>query len=81
MPNNQAQEPLIALYAAERATDEPANVPSVGEVLRAWRKAERALAILAPGTPDWVRTLDEIDLLRSRYQELFRSVEPPSGSL
>lgn len=80
MSNNQAEEP-IALDAAERAAHEPAKVASVGEVLRAWRTAERALAELAPGTLDWVRTLDEIDLLRSRYQELFRSVEPPSGSL
>jgi hypothetical protein len=79
MPDHHAAEPPTGVDAASSAADEP-DVNSLGDVLRAWRAAERALASLAPGTPEWVRTLDEIDSLRSRYQELFRSVEPQSES-
>jgi hypothetical protein len=43
-------------------------------VLRQWRVAERVLAELAPGTPEWTRTVSEIELLRGKYQELFRTV-------
>jgi hypothetical protein len=47
-------------------------------VLREWRAAERDLAELMPGTPEWARTLNEIELLRGRYQELFDTVKPRS---
>jgi PAS domain S-box-containing protein len=57
----------------------PATVFSVGDVLREWRAAERELAELTPGTPAWTRTLAEVQLLRERYQELFRAAEARSG--
>jgi PAS domain S-box-containing protein len=56
------------------------SVYSVGDVLREWRAAERSLAELSPGTPDWERTRSEIDMLRGRYQELFRAAEPARTS-
>jgi hypothetical protein len=52
---------------------------SVGDVLREWRAAERALDGLAPGSPEHEHALSEIDLLRSQYQELFKAAEPPTG--
>jgi PAS domain-containing protein len=52
----------------------PATMYTVGSVMREWRAAERKLAELVPGTPAWARTRGEIDLLRDRYQELFRSL-------
>lgn len=58
----------------EGSPTEPPTVLSVGEVLREWRTAERNLTELTPDTPDWARLQDEIDLLRKRYQEVFRSL-------
>lgn len=56
----------------------PPSVFSVGDVLREWRAAERELAELTPGTPAWTRTLGEVQLLRERYQELFRAMKARS---
>jgi PAS domain-containing protein len=52
----------------------PATMYTVGSVMREWRAAERKLAELVPGTSAWARTKGEIELLRDRYQELFRSL-------
>jgi PAS domain S-box-containing protein len=60
----------------EGSPEAPPSVFSVGSVLREWRAAERDLAELMPGTAEWARTLSEIELLRARYQELFKSVKP-----
>ncbi len=64
------------LRPVEGSPHEPASVYSVGDVLREWRSAERALAELMPGSPEWARTLSEIELLRGRYQELFKAAKP-----
>ena len=64
------------LWQVEGSPEAPPSVFSVGSVLREWRAAERSLAELVPGTPEWVRTLDEIELLRDSYHELFKSVQP-----
>jgi PAS domain S-box-containing protein len=58
----------------------PTSLYTVGDVLREWRAAERVLAELAPGTPEWARTLDEIAVLRGQYQEIFRALTPRPGS-
>jgi PAS domain-containing protein len=56
-----------------------ASVYTVGSVMREWRAAERQLAELVPGSDDWARTKNEIEMLRARYQELFRTLSGPSG--
>jgi PAS domain S-box-containing protein len=61
------------LWQVEGSPDAPSSLYTVGDVLRQWRVAERVLAELAPGTPEWTRTVSEIELLRSKYQELFRT--------
>lgn len=66
------------LRQVEGSPEAPPSVFSVGGVLREWRAAERELAELMPGTPEWARTLNEIELLRGRYQELFNTVKPRS---
>jgi hypothetical protein len=58
----------------KRAAEAPAST-GVGEVLREWRAAERALAELAPGSPEWTHTRDEVELLRTRYQQVFSAAE------
>jgi PAS domain-containing protein len=67
------------LWRVDGPPDAPSSVFTVGDVLSEWRAAERELAELAPGTSEWARTMSEIDLLRGRYQELFRAVKPLSG--
>lgn len=64
------------LWQVEGSPEAPRSVFTVGSVLREWRAAERNLAELVAGTPEWTRTLGEIELLRGRYQELFKSVTP-----
>jgi PAS domain-containing protein len=70
---------LARLWAVPGSPDAPPSVFSVGEVLRSWRAAERELAELTQGSPEWAQTLSEIELLRDRYRELFRTVRPQSG--
>jgi PAS domain S-box-containing protein len=60
------------IWQVEGVPEAPPSVFTVGDVLREWRAAERALAELAPGTPEWTRTASEIEMLRARYQELFK---------
>jgi PAS domain-containing protein len=64
------------LWRVDGAPEAPPSVYTVGDVLREWRAAELRLAELIAGTAEWARTLTEIELLRDRYQELFRSVRP-----
>ena len=59
--------------------DAPGSVYTVGSVMREWRAAERQLSELLPGSDDWARTKNEIEMLRARYQELFRTLSGPSG--
>jgi hypothetical protein len=65
-----------SLWRVEGSPEAPPTVYAVGDVLREWRAAEQRLAELIAGTPEWARTQTEIELLRDRYQELFRSVRP-----
>jgi PAS domain-containing protein len=70
---------VARLWEVPGSPDAPPSVFSVGEVLRSWRAAERNLAELKQGSPEWARTLSEIELLRDRYRELFRTVHPQAG--
>jgi PAS domain-containing protein len=70
---------VARLWEVPGSPDAPPSAFSVGEVLRGWRAAERELAELKPGSPEWARTLSEIELLRDRYRELFRTVRTPPG--
>jgi PAS domain-containing protein len=66
------------MWQVEGLPEAPPTVFTVGSVLREWRAAERTLAELHPDSREWANTASEIALLRSRYQELFRSVAPGS---
>lgn len=63
------------LWEVEGSPQAPPSVFTVGSTLREWRAAERTLAELRPGTPEWRRILGEIELLRDRYHELFKSLK------
>ena len=64
------------MSSPDDVTQDPVT-EAVNDVLRQWRAAERRLAELPPGSDAWARTVREIDLLRDRYHEAFRSVAPP----
>jgi PAS domain-containing protein len=66
------------LWPADGSPEAAPSVFTVGDVLREWRSAERVLAELVPGTPEWARTVAEIEMLRSRYQQLFKAAERQS---
>jgi PAS domain S-box-containing protein len=57
----------------------PSSIYTVGSIMREWRAAERQLSELLPGSDDWARTKNEIEMLRARYQELFRTLSGPTG--
>jgi PAS domain S-box-containing protein len=63
------------LWEVEGSPQAPPSVFTVGSVLREWRAAERTLAELRPGTAEWRRTLSDIELLRDKYHELFKSLK------
>lgn len=64
------------LWRVEGSPEAPPSVFTVGIVLSEWRAAERSLNELVPGSPEWNRTLTEIELLRETYQEIFKSAKP-----
>lgn len=51
---------------------EPAALRTVGDVLAAWRAAERRLETLQPGSPEWSAAQDEVAWLRDRHATIFR---------
>jgi hypothetical protein len=58
-------------------TTAPVEAPPIlftaGDVLQAWRAAERRLATLQEGTAEWSTVADEIEGFRARYQEAFQA--------
>jgi PAS domain-containing protein len=67
------------MHPVDGSPEAPPSIFAVGDVLREWRAAERVLAVLAPGSPEWQRTSGEIELLRGRYQQLFKAAGPSPG--
>lgn len=55
--------------------DAPPESQSIGDVLSAWRAAERRLEELVAGSDEWRRLQDEIDALRGRHDLLFQAAE------
>lgn len=70
---------LARIRPVEGSPEAPPTLFTAGAVLREWRAAERVLAELAPGTPEWTRAQGEVEMLRGRYQRLFGDAGQPSG--
>ncbi len=68
----------IILEPSAEQVDEPPRTYTLGAVLSAWRAAERKLATLDAGRPEWAAAQAEIEHFRSEYQRLARdrSTEP-----
>lgn len=71
----------VILERSQEAIGEPPRAYTVGSVLSAWRTAERSLAELEPGSPEWATAQAEIEHFRTEYQRLARTErarrEPP----
>lgn len=63
---------LARMRPVAGSPEAPPSVFTVGSVLQEWRAAERVLAELEPDTPEWTRVQGEIEMLRGRYQQLFK---------
>ena len=62
--------------SAETGTGDPAatieSTPrNVSLILAEWRAAERRLAAIVEGSPEWTAVSDEIEVFRRRYHALF----------
>ena len=68
------------MQQVEGSPDAPPTVFTIGAVLREWRAAERALAELVPGTPEWEGASNEVVMLRGQYQQLFKDAWPFGGT-
>ncbi len=59
-------EPIAGSHA------DPVALHTVGDVLTAWRSAERRLESLEPGSPEWEAAQEEVAWLRDRHATAFR---------
>lgn len=64
---------MIVLVPLDSAVDAPPTVYGLGDVLIAWRAAERRLEAVARGSAEWRTVTAEIMTLRDSYHDLFRS--------
>lgn len=62
---------LAILEEIEAEHDAPPLLYTAGQVLAEWRAAERRLAAIAEGSPEWTAITDEIEVFRRRYHALF----------
>ena len=62
---------LVALEPVDAPVDAPPKAFTGGDVLAAWRSAERRLAALVEGSPEWAAASSEIEHFRAQYQSLF----------
>ena len=51
---------------------EPPTVRTIGDVITAWRAAERRLDTLEPGSSEWLAAQDEVAWLRERHATIFQ---------
>ena len=63
---------LAVLEPISSSVDAPTTMFTGGEVLAAWRAAERRLTALAPDSREWADASDEIERFRLMYHDLFR---------
>lgn len=62
---------LAILQEIDAEPDAPPIIYTAGQVLAEWRAAERRLAAIVEGSPEWRALSDEIEVFRRRYQAVF----------
>ena len=63
----------IILEPTAEPVSRPPRMYTIGDVLSAWRAAERQLAVLTETESEWSSVQDEIAYFRAEYQRLVRS--------
>jgi PAS domain-containing protein len=63
---------LAVLEPIAASVDAPTTMYTGGEVLAAWRAAERRLTALEPDSQEWADASQEIERFRSLYHDLFK---------
>ena len=63
----------VILEPSDEGVGEPARRYTVGEALSAWRVADRKLATVDVGTPEWDVVQKEIEFFRREYHRLARN--------
>ncbi len=63
---------LVILEPIDAPVEAPSTMYTAGDVLSAWRAAERRLSALPQDSPEWSMVTSEIEGFRSRYQQIFR---------
>ena len=63
---------LAVLEPIAASVDAPPTMYTGGEVLAAWRAAERRLTALEPDSEEWADASQEIERFRVMYHDLFR---------
>lgn len=64
---------VAILRPIDEPTAAPTKVFTAGEVLAAWRAAERELRVIPPESDEASRVLGDIERFRQAYQQLFRT--------
>lgn len=62
---------LAIMEEVEAEPDAPRLLYTAGQALAEWRAAERRLAAIVEGSPEWAAVSDEIETFRRRYHALF----------
>jgi hypothetical protein len=61
---------LVLVPPFQQATYRPAKI-DIFEILTAWRAADRALGVIAEGSPEWARVHARVVSLRASYHQVF----------
>lgn len=59
------------LWDTDAETEAPTKVITAGDVLAAWRDAERRMEAIDHGSPEWSAVQADIARFRDAYQEAF----------
>ena len=62
---------LAIMEEVEAEHDAPPLLYTAGQALAEWRAAERRLAAIVEGSPEWTAVTEEIEVFRRRYHALF----------
>jgi 8-oxo-dGTP pyrophosphatase MutT (NUDIX family) len=69
----------VILKPADVPVDQPTKFFAVGDVLAAWREAERRLATVESGSAEWDELQARIAALREQHRRLFRKSRAQPG--
>ena len=70
---------VAAIEPVDGRVEAPPKVFTAGEVLAAWRAAERRLETVVEQSPEWTSIRADIESFRQQYQTLFQTSRSRAG--